>query len=86
MRWAIRNPGARLASNYPFVTEELSIARPHILFVQAQNVPWQCGLPSGDRPEVESRVLSIDEAGTDATLLGRLGQFGQPILAPPMHR
>lgn len=47
------------------------MARPHILFIQAQDLPWQQGLPSGDRPEVESRILSIDEKGTDATLLVR---------------
>lgn len=58
------------------------MARPHILFVQAQDVPWQRGLPSGDRPEVESRVLSIDEAGTDATLLVR---YPAGWIAGPEH-
>jgi hypothetical protein len=47
------------------------MARPHIMFIQAQDIPWVPGLPSGARPEVESRTLSIDEAGTDCTLLVR---------------
>lgn len=47
------------------------MARPHIMFIQAQDLPWQTGLPSGSRADVESRILSIDADGTDCTLLVR---------------
>jgi hypothetical protein len=47
------------------------MARPHILFVQAQDLPWRSGLYSGARTEVSSKILSIDEAGTDATTIVR---------------
>ena len=43
------------------------MAREHTLFVMAQDLPWEDGLYSGARPEVRSKLLSIDEAGTDAT-------------------
>lgn len=47
------------------------MARPHTLFIQAPCLPWQGGLHSGARPEVESKTLSIDDAGTDATTVVR---------------
>jgi hypothetical protein len=47
------------------------MARPHILFVQAPDLPWEQGLYSGARPEVESKILSIDEKRTDATVIVR---------------
>ena len=48
------------------------MAREHTLFVLAQDLPWEAGLYSGARPEVESKLLSIDEdAGGDATLVVR---------------
>ncbi len=43
------------------------MARPHILFVQAQCLPWQRGLYAPGRDDVEWKLLSIDEAGTDST-------------------
>lgn len=39
------------------------------MFVMAQDVAWQAGLYSGARPEVRSKVLSIDDAATDATVI-----------------
>jgi hypothetical protein len=45
------------------------MAREHTVFVQAQCIPWQDGLYSGARPEVRSKILSIDEAQTDATVV-----------------
>lgn len=47
------------------------MARPHTMFIQAPDLPWRPGLYSGARPEVESKLLSIDEAGTDATTVVR---------------
>ncbi|MFN2098468.1 cupin domain-containing protein [Altererythrobacter sp. MF3-039] len=45
------------------------MAREHTLFVMAQDIPWDEGLYSGTRPGLRSKVLSIDEAGTDATVV-----------------
>ena len=46
------------------------MARDHTLFVMAQDVPWEDGLYSGARRgEVRSKVLSIDSASTDATVV-----------------
>ena len=45
------------------------MTRPHTLFVMAQDMPWLDGLYSGARPEVRCKVLSIDDAGTDATTI-----------------
>ena len=45
------------------------MARPHILFVQAQDLPWRNGLYGTGRDDVESKILSIDEAGTDSTCI-----------------
>ena len=47
------------------------MARPHILFVQAQCLPWTDGLYTAGREGVQSKILSIDEAGTDATCIIR---------------
>ena len=47
------------------------MARPHILFIQAQDIPWQSGFWTGDRPEVETRTLSVEDDGSAATVLVR---------------
>lgn len=47
------------------------MARPHILFIQAQDLPWQEGLYGRGRQDVECKILSIDEKGTDATTIVR---------------
>ena len=47
------------------------MAREHTLFIHAQDLPWEHGLYSGARPEVQSKVLSIEEAGTSATVVIR---------------
>ena len=36
------------------------MARPHCMFVQAQDVPWQKGFASGAWPELDVKVLSLD--------------------------
>ena len=45
------------------------MAREHTLFVMAQDISWEDGLYSGARPDVRSKVLSIDENGTDASIV-----------------
>lgn len=47
------------------------MARPHILFIQAPCLPWRDGLYTGARPEVRSKVLSIDDSGRDASTIVR---------------
>jgi len=47
------------------------MARPHILFIQAQCLPWRQGLYAAGREDVGMKLLSIDEAGTDATCIVR---------------
>lgn len=47
------------------------MARPHTMFVMAQCLPWTQGLYVPGRDDVEMKLLSIDEAGTDATCLVR---------------
>lgn len=47
------------------------MARPHILFIQAQDISWQKGLYAPGRDDIEMKILSIDEAGTDATTVIR---------------
>lgn len=47
------------------------MARPHTMFIQAQALAWQPGLYAPGRDGVTHKVLSIDEAGTDATCLVR---------------
>ena len=47
------------------------MARPHIMFIMAQDIPWTKGTYGTGRDDVESKVLSIDGAGTDATTIVR---------------
>ena len=47
------------------------MARPHIMFIQAQCLPWRQGLYAPGRDDVEMKLLSIDEAQTDATCIVR---------------
>ncbi len=47
------------------------MARPHIMFIQAQCLPWQDGLYGPGREDVSTKILSIDEAGTDSTCIIR---------------
>ena len=47
------------------------MARPHILFIQAPDLPWVEGLYSGARRDVQSKILSIDESGRDSTVIVR---------------
>ena len=47
------------------------MARPHIMFIQAQDLPWTKGLYAPGRDDVETKILSIDEAGTDSTCIVR---------------
>ena len=47
------------------------MARPHIEFIQSQVLPFQTGLYGGARPEVEMRILSIDEEHGDASTMLR---------------
>ncbi len=46
------------------------MSRPFIEFIQQQAVPWQQGLYGGARPDVEVRMLSLDdETGASSLLL-----------------
>lgn len=45
--------------------------RPHICFLQAQAMPWRKGLYGGGRPDVRSKVLSVDKKNGDSTCLLR---------------
>ncbi len=45
------------------------MARPHTMFIHAQDLPWSKGLYAPGREDVESKILSIDEAGTDSTCI-----------------
>jgi hypothetical protein len=46
--------------------------RPHTLFIQAQCLPWRRGLYGGGRPDVRTKVLSIDpKKPADSTCLVR---------------
>jgi hypothetical protein len=47
------------------------MARPHIVFVQAQRIPWSRGLEGGTRPEVERKTLSRDDADGSTTCIVR---------------
>jgi hypothetical protein len=47
------------------------MARPHIMFIMAQDLPWQKGIYGPGRDDVEMKMLSIDEKGTDATTIIR---------------
>jgi hypothetical protein len=41
------------------------VTRPHCMFVQAQDMPWQKGFANGAWPELDVKTLSLDE-GTGA--------------------
>ncbi len=41
------------------------------MFIQAQCLPWRKGLYAPGRDDVESKILSIDEAGTDSSCIVR---------------
>lgn len=46
------------------------MARPHIEFIQSQVLPFRRGLYGGARPDVEVRILSLDDAdGSSSTML-----------------
>jgi hypothetical protein len=48
------------------------MARPHILFIQAQNIPWRRGLYGSGRPDVRSKMLSVDPSHpNDSTCIVR---------------
>lgn len=47
------------------------MARPHTCFVQAQRIPWSRGLHGGGRADVESKLLSIDDADASSTQVVR---------------
>jgi len=47
------------------------VSRPFTEFVQSQAVPWERGLYGGTRPDVDVRVLSLDEDSGAASLLLR---------------
>jgi hypothetical protein len=47
------------------------MARPHIMFIQAQCLPWTRGLYGGGRQDVDVKLLSQDEQGTDASCIVR---------------
>jgi len=55
------------------------VARPHTVFVQAQELPWTRGLHGGARSEVEVRTLSADsESGAATTLLRYPAGWSRP--------
>ncbi len=41
------------------------------MFIQAQCLPWQTGMYASGRDDVEIKILSMDEAGTDSTCIVR---------------
>ena len=46
------------------------MARPHIEFIQSQVIPFKSGLYGGARPEIETRMLSVDDMdGSASTVL-----------------
>ncbi|RME68649.1 MAG: DUF4437 domain-containing protein, partial [Alphaproteobacteria bacterium] len=47
------------------------MTRPHCMFIMAQAIPWQRGLYGRGREDVDSKILSIDDAETDATCILR---------------
>ncbi|RMF09667.1 MAG: DUF4437 domain-containing protein [Alphaproteobacteria bacterium] len=47
------------------------MARPHCMFIMAQALPWEPGLYGSGRGDVESKILSIDEEGTNSTCIVR---------------
>jgi len=56
------------------------MARPHIMFVMAQDIPWQRGIYGPGRDDVEMKMLSIDEKGTDATTIVRYPAGWETVL------
>ena len=47
------------------------MARPRIEFIQSQVLPFRSGLYGGARPEVDMRILSMDEEAGDASTMLR---------------
>jgi len=47
------------------------MARQHIDFVQTQFLPWQSGLPGGQRPELRVKVLSRDDQDGSCSVIAR---------------
>ncbi len=47
------------------------MARPHIMFVQSQMIPWRKGLHGNARPDVDSKLLSIDDVDRSSTCIVR---------------
>lgn len=47
------------------------MARPHIFFIQSQNIPWQADFSKTWRADVETKVLSSDDETGAATLVVR---------------
>jgi hypothetical protein len=47
------------------------MARPHCMFVQAQDVPWQKGFANGAWPELDVKLLSLDDATGACTAIVR---------------
>ena len=47
------------------------MARPHIMFVQAQMIPWSSGCHGGLHADVHSKVLSRDDVDGSATTIIR---------------
>ena len=47
------------------------MARPHTVFIQAQHLPWRQGCHGEGRDDVETKQLSVDESGSDATCILR---------------
>ena len=45
--------------------------RPHIEFIQSQALPWARGLYGGARPDVETKILSIDSINAESSALIR---------------
>ena len=45
--------------------------RPHIMFVQAQMIPWSKGLHGDARPDVEHKLLSLDDTDASSTCILR---------------
>lgn len=45
------------------------MTRPHTMFIQAQCLPWANGLYATGRDDVQSKILSIDDAGTDSSCI-----------------
>ncbi len=45
------------------------MTRPHIEYIQAQGLPWRRGLYGRARPDVRTRILSIDRKNGDSSVL-----------------